>query len=157
MPSLLYLNHFKKEYTDIVPLYFKKAYRDHRNGKWEFKVEEEYPHIVTIHIETLEDLYDNDDNSFWVELRRWVERRCEGDCIIDYKNMNYKWWWNREAKSEYQKEYTDVKHGYWYLYFECESDLTMFKLMHGEKVSVVQEYHPSYGKDVLEQDKIYNK
>lgn len=157
MPSLLYLNYFKKEYSDVVPLYFKKAYRDYRNGQWSFKVEEEYPHIATIHIETLTDLYDDDDNSFWVELRRWVERRCEGDCIINYKNMGYRWWWNREAKYDWDKQYSDVKHGYWYLYFELASDLTMFNLLHGEKVSVVQEYHPRYGKDVFEQDKIYGK
>jgi hypothetical protein len=161
MPSLLFLDDFKgKDRKHNPRLYFKKTwYGVYNSEELQFNIEEEYPHVFTIH----RDYYYNalnaygDNNTFLVELRRWVERTCAGDLILDYKHMNYRWWWNREAKNEYQKEYTEVKHGYWYFYFEYESDLIIFKLKYSEAYSTIKKYHPDYGKDVLEQDKIYGK
>ena len=157
MPSLLLVNDFKGKDRKYNPnFYFKNTWTQYASNEIKFDVAKEYPYIFTIHRDVMEQ-YDQNDNVFFVDLRRWVERSCAGDVFLEYKNMNYRWWWNRDAKSEYQRETTEVRHGYWYLYFECECDFTMFGLKHGEKYSTVEQYHPSYGKDILEQDKIYDK
>lgn len=157
MPTLARLSDFRGPNPKRDPdLYFKNSRFTRYNGdKWEFSVEEEYPHIAAIHRDIFYDCYNN--NEFFVELRRWVERRCEGDLIIDYKTMNYRWWWNRDAKTEWSREFTEIRHGYWIFYFESESDLHVFGLMHGEKISQIQELHPEYGKDILDQDRILKR
>lgn len=157
MPSLLFVEDFRGKDRKYNPrFYFKNTWTRYNNTELQFDVAKEYPHIFTIHRDVMEQ-YESDDNTFFVDCRRWVERSCAGDVLIDYKNMNYRWWWNRDAKSEWQRETTEVRHGYWYLYFECESDFAMFSLKYGEKYSSVEQYHLDYGKDVLEQDKIYGK
>ena len=158
MPSLFFVNDFKGKDRKYNPnFYFKRTWTQYTSNEIKFDVAEEYPHIFTIHRDVMENIEVENQNTFFVDLRRWVERTCAGDVFLEYKNMNYRWWWNRDAKSEYQRETTEVRHGYWYLYFECECDFTMFSLKHSEKFSRVEQYHPDFGKNVLEQDKIYGK
>lgn len=161
MPNLINIYDFRIERNANKPkidpcMYFSKAYLG-MNNEYKFNVEDDYPYVANIHIEVVEDPKQESTRKFWIDLRKWVERTCSGDVLFEYKRMDYRWWWNREAKSEYQKEYSQVKHGYWFFYFEIESDYTMFSLMHSEKFSKPQQYHPDFGKDVLEQDKIYGK
>ena len=136
-------------------LYFKRAYHARRGDKWrwEFDVKEEYPHFVTIHRDIITDNYDNDDHTFFVELRRWVERVAEGDVIFEYRNMGHKFCFNPDKQYSWDKHYSEIKHGYWYFYFESGVDLSMFTLMHGEKLSKVQKYHPDYAERILKDEK----
>lgn len=158
MPSLMNVAEFRGKQPIRDPrLYFIDAYRPGWDSGWKFEIEKTYPHVLNIHHDVIEDLAYGYDNTFYIELRRFVERRCEGDVMYDYKNMSYKWWWNKDAKSDWERKYSDVQHGYWYFYFESENDKGMFALTHAEKLSKVQDYHPQFGKDVLEQDKVYGK
>lgn len=159
MPSLIHVAEFRGEAPKRDPrFYFKNANRTgYNNQRWEFNIEENYPHVLTIHQDVIEELTYGYDNTFYIELRKFVERRCEGDVLYEHKNMGYRWWWNKEATSDWDKKFSDIKHGYWYFYFESENDNSMFALTHAEKLSIVQKYHPEYGHDVLEQDKIYGK
>jgi hypothetical protein len=155
MPNLIHLHNFRGDPPRMhPPYYFKNAERKYSTQSWRFNPVEDYPYIVYIHYDNL-DPYDNmtlDNNGFWLDLRRWVERQAAGDLLVDYENKNYRWWWNKDAKAEYQKKYSEVKHGYWHFYFECESDLQMFILMHGRMVTgKAEKYHPDYGKDIDEQ------
>lgn len=158
MPNLIRVEDFRGTNPTLHPcLYFTDAYRGYGSDNYKFTIEKDYPFVANIHIDVIDDITKESNRKFWIDLRKWVERICAGDVLHDYKRMDYSWWWNREAKGDWDKNYSQVKHGYWYLYFECESDYTMFTLMHGDKISIVQKYHPEFGKDVLEQDKIYGK
>lgn len=155
MPNLISVNDFRGDHPKLRPvLYFTDAYKGYNDG-WQFTIEKDYPYIANIHIDTIDEETKESHRKFWIDLRKWVERTCAGDVLHQYKSMNYRWWWNRTAKGEWDKEYSDVKHGYWYLYFEFESDYKMFILMHGEKITKVEKYHPKYGEHILEQDRIY--
>lgn len=156
MPSLILLSEFLGDPPTRDPrLYFKKArysrYSD--RWRWEFDVEKEYPHIAAIHSDTINDDFGETDHTFFVELRRWVERNGAGDVIFQYKNMGHKWWWNKDSTTSWDRKYSDIKHGYWFFYFESETDLGMFALMHGEKLSTPQKYHPDYADEILKDEK----
>lgn len=155
MPTLIPLTDFRGEQPiRDARLYFKKASWDrHGNGhwRWSFNVDDEYPHMAAIHRDVIDDEYSN-DNTFFVDLRRWVERQAEGDVIFQYKNMSHKWWWNKEATTNWDKKFSDIRHGYWFFNFESESDLAMFALMHGEKLSKPQKYHPDYADEIMKDE-----
>lgn len=162
MPSLIRLDEFKGEKPARDPrLYFKNASRS--NGRFTFSIEEEYPHIVHLHCDVFETehYYSGSEwatNSFFVDLRRWTERVAQGDIIFDYKNMGHQWCWNwneEDAKHSWKRKYSDIRHGYWYIYFESENDLGMFALMHGEKMSTPQKYHPEYEEVIMKNEELH--
>lgn len=155
MPTLIPYTDFTGEKPNRDPrLYFKKASYSRYSDRWhwEFKVEEEYPYVANIHRDVINDEFGDTDHGLFVDLRRWVERTAAGDIIFQYKNMSHKWWWNKEATSSYERKYSDIQHGYWYFYFESEIDLSMFTVMHGEKLSKPQKYHPSYATEILKDE-----
>lgn len=161
MPNLINVYNFRIGHNANKPkldpcMYFSNAYLG-MNNEYKFTIEDDYPYVATIHIEVLEDPRQESTRKFWIDLRKWVERSCTGDVLYKYERLDYSWWWNRDAKREWDKAYSQVKHGYWHFYFEVESDFTMFALMHGDKFTKVEKYHPNFGKDVTEQDKIYGK
>lgn len=154
----MHTSEFKGQHSRRDPrLYFDDAeYSSYNNGSWTFTIEKNYPYLVNIHCDEVAE-YKSSSNTFFIELRKFVERRCEGDVVFEYKSMNYRWWWNKEATTEWSRNYSEITHGYWYLYFESEADLGMFALMHGGKCSRVQKYHPEYGENILEQESMYGE
>lgn len=112
----------------------------HVNGRggledFEVTVEREFKYIALIQREHLDKI----DPRFWIDLRKLVERQMEGDVVYWYKSKDYKWCWNRDsAKSEYDRKYSDVRHGYWHFDFEFDSDRTIFALAHGSMMSDVE-------------------
>lgn len=158
MPSLILLDHFKGDNPRYFPPYYLKGCTTNLHGHrdWKKDVKESYPYEAFVHCDELDGHFYQSDFGFWVDMRRWVERCAAGDIIIDYENMGYKWWWNKDATNyEWSKKTTDIKHGYWHFYFETDSDLKMFVLKFGKMVKMeTQEYHPDFGKDIFDQDRI---
>ena len=94
-------------------------------------IEREYKFIALIQVEHLEPT-----SRWWIDLRKLVERQMEGDVIYWYNSLDYRWCWNREAaQNEYQRKYSNVRHGYWHFDFEFDSDRTVFALTYGEMIS----------------------
>lgn len=86
------------------------------------------------------------DNNFWIELRKMTERQFEGVCFVETRRNDYRWWWNKDATSEYSKETHRVTHGYFIFYFESPNDLVLFKLRFCEMLSEkAYRFHPDYG------------
>ena len=159
MPNLIHLSSFSGEKPALyAPFYFKDAYRSTFNSNsWTFNIAETYPHVGYVHCDDVPEFI-SEGSEFWIETRRWVERHCAGDVIVKYEGMSYQWWWNKDAKNEWDREYTTVRHGYWHFYFEDNNDFHMFILKHGNWVKLGKlEHHPDYGKDVLEQKELYGK
>lgn len=158
MPTLIHLTDFKGQQPKRDPrLYFEDAdYSAYNNGGWSYTVEKNYPHKLSIHCDVLDE-YKSISNKFFIELRKFIERQFEGDVLFEYKSMDYRWWWNKEATSEWAREYSQIRHGYWHLYFESENDVGMFALKHGEKISKPQKFHPGYGEDIIQQEAMYGE
>lgn len=147
MPNLISVESFKniKNFNDFYPakynamLYFTDAYYDTRKSTWEFDVKKTYPHELYAHVDHV-----NEDKLFFLELRRFVERRAGGDVIFSTKNMSYKWCWNFDrAKDRYDREYTTISNSYWVFNFETREDLEMWKLMKPYIMTdTLKKYHP---------------
>lgn len=109
---------------------------------WKYDLDKDFPDQCYIHCDEL----DAEDNSFWIALRKDVERRYQGDVFYQYERMDYRRWWNSSATVDYKKEYNRQRHGYWTFYFEEASDQTMFILKHGEILSPKRyRFHPIMG------------
>lgn len=111
-------------------------------SKWTYDLNIDFPLQSYIHVDDV----DPYDNTFWIALRKDVERTYCGDVFFEYDRRDYRRWWNSKAKSEYDKEYDTQRHGYWTFYFEDEGDLTMFVMKHAEiTLSKKYRFHPLYG------------
>lgn len=109
---------------------------------WKYDMDKDFPVQCHIHCDDMPD----DNNTFWIDLRKDVERRYQGDCFFDYHHLDYRRWWNSSAKSQYEREYDRQKHGYWTFYFEEGSDQMMFVLKHAEILSPKRyRFHPLMG------------
>lgn len=121
--------------------------------KWRYNPDEDFPSQCYMHrdvlstsaIRSADTKYISKPNSFWIELRKIVERENQGDVFYTYRNQDYHWWWNKDA-TQYNKEKTLIRHGYWTFYFESQEDQTMFMLRYKEYLSKKKyRFHPSYG------------
>ena len=111
-------------------------------SRWSYNLDTDFPAQSYIHYDNV----DPYDNTFWIELRKDVERTYCGDVFCCYERKDYKRWWNTKATSEYNKEYDTQRHGYWNFYFENEGDQTMFVIKHAEITSSKKyRFHPLYG------------
>lgn len=110
---------------------------------YKFNIKNTYPFEIYMH----EDTYGKEiTNEILIELRRFVERRASGDVIISYEDKSHVWCWNaNEAKTEWERNYSDVRHRYIVLNFECIEDMTTWKLMYPDYVAdQMSEWHPAY-------------
>jgi hypothetical protein len=139
MPRLIDLSRITNEAHNVAE-YFKDVYWNSQGQRYDFEITHTYPHELYVHGPTQKD----DDPSFLLDLRRFVERSAAGDVVYRYKNMGYKWCWNmKDAKYDWDRSYSDISHGYWILNFEEETDLVMFKLRKPNLVTdTMCEFHP---------------
>lgn len=116
------------------------------NCYWHYDMDADFSYQSYIHIDNLDTSDQSYNTSFWIPLRRCVEREYTGDVFYQYKKMNYKWCWNSDATSDYQREYNNIKHGYWVFYFENDEDQLMFHLKFGDMTAdKTYRFHPNYG------------
>lgn len=139
MPRLIDLSRLKKENHNLSE-YFKEVQYNGYDRGYSFNVASTYPYEAYVHGPTQEE----DDPHFLLDLRRFVERQAIGDVVYSYKNMGYKWCWNmKDAQHEWNRSYSEVKHGYWILNFEEEGDLVMFRLRKSDLITdSMSKFHP---------------
>ena len=147
MPRLYSIkDDFSRNDPKFLPSHFFYSARfiNHHNNRlagWEFDLNKDFPTQSYIH----SDMHMN-GNSFWIPLRKAVERDYTGDVFYVYESKNYKRWYNENAEFDFLKRTYDVVHGYWTFYFEEPSDQTMFILHYGELLSPKKyRFHPLHG------------
>ena len=142
MPQLIFLSQFFLKDGNLDScFYFKDSCGYGRNSKFDIKVT--YPFEIYMH----EDTYGKEiNNEILIELRRFVERRANGDVILSHNDLSHVWCWNADtAKGEWDRSYSDIRHRYIVLNFECEEDLITWKLMYPDYVTdQMSEWHPEY-------------
>lgn len=149
MPNLIHVDSFqnRNQFGDFYPAlytplhFFKDARYDSYTRKWSFDVGATYPYICYAHWDHLKE-----NNMFFVDLRRFAERRATGDIIYQKKNMSYKWCYNLyKIKHHWERKYSEISNIYWMFYFECDTDMIMWKLIYPDLMSdTVSKYHPDY-------------
>lgn len=148
MPRLYSMTHdFNAKNPKFQPDHFFPSAYYGRNwssseSRWTFNLDKDFPACSFIHYDEME----KQNNTFWINLRKDVERRYQGDCFYIYDRKDYQRWWNKNSKGEYDKQYGTQRHGYWTFYFEEKSDQTMFILNHGSIISNKKyRFHPVMG------------
>lgn len=141
MPRLIDLARLKNDNHNFCE-YFKGVYYRGYDRGYSFEVSDTYPYETYVHGPTQEE----EDPEFLLDLRRFVERVATGDVVYRYKSMGYKWCWNiKDAKHEWDRSYSEIKHGYWILNFEEEGDMVMFRLRKPNLTTdTMSKFHPGY-------------
>lgn len=150
MPHLIHVSRFHDKTSFNVTRFgtyspkefFADARYDHYKQRWDFDVSKTYPHEIYSHLQTI----DEEDPCYLIDLRRFVERKAQGDVIYSEKHLGYKWCWNhREAKGDWERKYSDIAHGYLILNFENHEDMVMWQLMKPSLTTrEMLKFHPGY-------------
>ena len=91
---------------------------------WEYDIDTVYPYTAHAHAQTILE----SDTTFFIDLRRFIERTAYGDAVYSYHSMDYSYCWNKETASSWDQKWDRITHGYWSFYFECNEDLVMWRL-----------------------------
>ena len=146
MPKLITLAEFAPNGPLDPSFYFKDTRYYNYNNPRVFDIKATYPFEIYMH----EDTYGKEITpEILIDLRRFAERRASGDIVLSHKDLSHVWCWNADsAKGEWDKNYSEVRHRYVVLNFECNEDIITWKLMYPEYVSdKMSEWHPEYTKN----------
>lgn len=150
MPHLIHVSRFHnhKSFNNVrygthdPKEFFSNASYDSYRERWIFDVSATYPHILYSHIQTV----DEEDPCYLLDLRRYVERKAQGDVIYSNIDLTYKWCWNlKSAKGDWDRKYSNISHGYFVLNFENKDDLVMWRLMKPNLTTLeTSKFNPRY-------------
>ena len=131
MPDLIHISEFHNGTRDPRQYFVNASTRGYGNDiKWTFNVDESFPHVCYVHshrgFNSIEGIA---ENKFMIELRKFSQRNASGDIILSHCNKDFHWCWNsKEAKSKYDRKYSEVRNRYWVLNFEFKEDMLAWKL-----------------------------
>jgi hypothetical protein len=152
MGRLLHKASFTKDAAGDPSWWFPSSFYGgygNRNG-YQYDLAEAFPHQHPIHQKFVGDLDTYSakatQQKLRVEIRKFVERKCEGNAVYTHDKMDYDYLYERNNPRWSHEKYgrVRIKHGYMNFHFEEETDWLMFRIAFGQYIRPTSNRHPDY-------------